>query len=108
MWKEPRQLLCVWHLLKANWLWVWQATHEILKEDRPHLQALFHALVYAKSETEYEEAKEALEEDEIVAKYPQYLTHLKRRYFLRHEQWTASCTASTSIAAVVQLPVVPR
>ena len=69
---------------------MWQATHEILKEDRPHLQALFHAMVYAESETEYEEAKEALEEDEVVARYPQYLRHLERRYFPRHEEWSIS------------------
>ena len=25
VWPVPRQLLCVWHLLKAHWLWVWQA-----------------------------------------------------------------------------------
>ena len=72
----PRQLLCVWHLLKAHWLWVWQATHEITKDDRPHLQDLFKALVYAESDAEYDEAKAALEEDEIVAKYLQYLRHL--------------------------------
>ena len=59
-------------------------------KDRPHLQALFHAMVYAESETEYEEAKEALEEDEVVARYPQYLRHLERRYFPRHEEWSLS------------------
>ena len=59
-------------------------------DDRPHLQGLFKALVYAESDAEYDEAKAALEEDEIVAKYPQYLRHLERRYFPRHEEWSIS------------------
>ena len=118
MWPVPRQLLCVWHLLKAHWLWVWQATHEITMDDRPHLQDLFKALVYAESDAEYDEAKAALEEDEIVAKYPQYLRHLERRYFPRHEEWSLSVryrdqlpthgNNTSNIVAVELLPVAGR
>ena len=74
-------------LLQALWRWLFNASNNIRKIDRPHLLNIFKELMYAKSSLEYQIAKEKILSDETVEQYPKYLNHLERSYFSRHEKW---------------------
>ena len=90
VWPNAKLLLCTWHVLNALWRWLWDRKHEITKEDRPHLLKMFCALLYAKTETEYDIKKEILLCDETCLKYPNYIKHLEKSYFKRKESWAIS------------------
>ena len=67
--------------------WLSKADHEILREDRQELFRLFRGTMYAKPEGEFKVCQLKLESSDVVAKYPQYLTHLKKSYGHRIETW---------------------
>ena len=90
VWPDAILLLCVWHVLNAVWRWLWQGSHQIQKDDRPHLLKTFRSLLYSKSEAEYIIKKEELVTDEICLKYPHYIGHLEDSYFERKNAWAIS------------------
>ena len=90
VWPDAILLLCVWHVLNAMWRWLWQGSHQIQKDDRPHLLKTFRSLLYSKSEAEYIIKKEELVTDEICLKYPHYIGHLEDSYFERKNAWAIS------------------
>ena len=65
--------------------WLSKADHEILREDRQELFRLFRGTMYAKTEGEFKVCQLKLESSDVAAKYPQYLTHLKKSYGHRIE-----------------------
>ena len=90
VWPDAKLLLCVWHVLNAVWRWLWDGTHQIKKEDRPHLLKKFRSIVYAKSEAEYIIRKGELLYDGICLRYPHYTKHLVDSYFNRKHAWAIS------------------
>ena len=90
VWPESRTLLCHFHLLQANWRWLWSSEHEVQHCHRRHLLLLFRSVVYAKTSTKYAEARQKLLEDDVMNQYPRYIDHLDKTYFERYEAW-ASC-----------------
>ena len=54
VWPQSQHLLCSWHCCNAIWKWIWQASHGVRKEDRPPLYRLFHDLLYAQTDAEYD------------------------------------------------------
>ncbi|KAF0683893.1 Uncharacterized protein FWK35_00034858, partial [Aphis craccivora] len=43
-------LLCIFHVLKAMWRWLWDSKHDIANQDRKHLMKLFRSIAYADNE----------------------------------------------------------
>ena len=54
---------------------------------RQHLYGLFKSVIYAETESEFQNCQTKLEKDEIAAKYPEYLRHLAKAYGNREETW---------------------
>lgn len=46
---ESYLLPCIFHVCQAMWRWLWQSTHNILKDDRKHLITRFRRVLYATS-----------------------------------------------------------
>jgi hypothetical protein len=87
---DAKLLLCIWHVLNEVWRWLWKGTHQIKKEDRPHLLKKFRSILYAKSETEYSIRIDELLSDGICLRYPSYTKHLTESYFNRKLAWAIS------------------
>ena len=81
-------LLCTFHVLQAQWNWLWEASHGVLKPDRPVLLNLFRAVLYAESETELSECLELMFSNKVCLKYPQYQAHLMRDTFPKMKAWS--------------------
>ena len=90
VWPKATFLLCVWHVLTAVWRWLWNAKHQIRKDDRASLFKMFRAVLYAQTEDDYENKKELLLNDDLCVSYPSYIRHLQIAYFNRKETWTIS------------------
>ena len=78
-------LLCVFHLLQANWRYLWEAKHAIRKEHRPHLLGLVKSMVYASNSDELQVKYNTLTNDETAVKYTEYLSHLAGLFDRRNE-----------------------
>ena len=89
-WPDSTFLLCTWHVLNAVWRWLWDAKHQIIKNDRKILLEKFRSLLYAKSEQEYLEKKEVLLTNETCEKYSAFIKHLESSYFDRKDTWAIS------------------
>ena len=57
-WPSSVLLLCQFHVLQA--LWMWDAKHDINKQDRPVLLRLFRRVLYSETESELSENLEEL------------------------------------------------
>ena len=88
VWPETKQLLCDWHVQQAVWRWLWKLENGIEHEDRPILMKLFQALVYASTSEAYENAKEALFEDEVCLSNKNFLSYIIQNYCNRPEIWS--------------------
>ena len=93
IWPNVTLLLCVFHLLQALWRWEWNSDRKIDKHDRPTLFNLFKNLLYAKTDSEYVDAKNNLFGDPTVDKYPQFVKHLNEDILPRKDEW-AMCVRS--------------
>ena len=51
------------------------------------MYGLFKSVIYAETESEFQNCQTKLEKDEIAAKYPEYLRHLAKAYGNRVETW---------------------
>ena len=88
VWPLAERLLCHFHLLQAQWTWLWSAKHGVQKEDKAELLKLFRKVVYARSEEELQDRLEELYSDPVALKYPQYQLHLKRDTLPRIDRWS--------------------
>tara|TARA_B110000881_G_scaffold93064_1_gene81633 strand:+ start:432 stop:1049 length:618 start_codon:yes stop_codon:yes gene_type:complete len=52
-------LLCVFHILQATWRWLWNASHKVPLQDRPHHLTHMKRMIYAESEEEVSSYYEA-------------------------------------------------
>ena len=61
--------------------------HGIPQKHRAHLFHLFRSLVYSKSTSDFELAREKFMEDDILNAYPNFEDHITRTYLHRIEAW---------------------
>ena len=80
----------IFHLLQVLWRWEWKSDNRIGKFDRPTLFNLFKALVYAKTEEEYNTVGKDLLQNATVAKYPQFPRHVQNDILTRKAEWAVS------------------
>ena len=88
VWPQAELLLCQFHLLQAQWTWIWSAKHGVDKEDKAELLHLFRSVVYARSEGELQDKLEELYSAPVIQKYPQYQKHLMQNTLPRIERWS--------------------
>ena len=74
-------------MLQAVWRWIYAAIHQIEKPDKPPLLHMFRRMLYARTKSDFDEAKQKFETDPLVLKYPQYVDHIEKAYFSRIEKW---------------------
>ena len=87
-WGSSELLLCIFHILQAQWNWLWDGKHGVEKDDRPVLLNLFRNVLYAEGEAELAVQLEMLYADPVCNKYPQYQAHLMRDTFPKMEAWS--------------------
>ena len=63
-------------MLQALWRWLWDAKHQIPKDDRPYLLHMFKDMLYADSVDSLQARCGLTIADAISAKYPNYATHI--------------------------------
>ena len=86
-WSLAELLLCIFHILQAQWNWLWEAKHGVEKDDRPVLLNLFRNVLYAQSDDELTVQLVRLYADPVYKKYPQYKNHLIEDTFPKMEAW---------------------
>ena len=96
-WPGAVLLLCVFHVLKALWTWIWEAKHKIEHKDRQILLILFRNVLYTETETELSEKLEEIYADATVNKYPQFHHHLQKRTFPKIKAWSVQRRISESL-----------
>ena len=89
-WPSAELLLCIFHILQAQWNWLWEAKHGVEKHDRPILLNLFRNVLYAESEDDMSNQLEMMYADPVCNKYPQYQAHLMRDTFPKMNAWSLS------------------
>ena len=67
-WPSAELLLCIFHVLQAQWNWLWDGKHAVEKKDKPVLLNKFKQVVYAESETELSDKLEELYADAVCIK----------------------------------------
>lgn len=86
VWRGSILLLCIFHVAQAVWRWLWDARHEIAKDDRQKLMSDFLALLRCTSREEAPLLYEKCCDAEVSKKYPNYLAYLKK-YWDRKLDW---------------------
>ncbi|KAH7981277.1 hypothetical protein HPB49_022884 [Dermacentor silvarum] len=82
VWPSATQLLCIFHVLQAEWRWLLAAHNKIAKDDRRHLMASFQKILYAKDDGELQAAKAYLH----ALPHPSYVQRVET--FLQREcEW---------------------
>ena len=87
-WGHAELLLCTFHILQAQWNWLWDARHGVPKQDRPVLLRLFRDVLYAECEEELSNKLELLYADPVYNRHPQYQEHLDKDTFPKMEAWS--------------------
>jgi hypothetical protein len=90
VWPSAELLLCTFHILQAQWNWLWDGKHSVEKQDRPVLLNLFKRVLYAEDDGELSERLEDMYADPICLKYPQYQSHLMVDTFPKMKAWSLS------------------
>ena len=89
-WPESVLLLCIFHVLQAQWTWLWDGKHYIAHADRAALLQLFRRVLYAETEDELSVRLEEMYADPILHQYPQYQKHLIKDTFPKMCAWSIS------------------
>ncbi|XP_070382506.1 uncharacterized protein [Dermacentor albipictus] len=82
VWPSATQLLCIFHVLQAEWRWLLAAHNKIPKDDRRHLMASFQKILYAKDEGDLQAAKACLH----ALPYPSYVQRVEA-FLQREHEW---------------------
>ena len=96
-WSYAVLLLCIFHVLQAQWTWLWDSNHGIAKDDRPHLLKLFRNVVYAESEPKLDDCLKILYADPIFQKYPLFKLHLERDTLPKKDAWSLAHRISAKL-----------
>ena len=86
-WPQAVLLLCIFHVLQAQWSWIWEGKHCIAHEDRKVLIQLFRKVLYADTPDQLADRLEDLYSSPVVFKYPQYQKHLIKNTFPKISAW---------------------
>ena len=89
-WPHSVLLLCIFHVLKAVWAWLWDSKHNIAAPDRVLLINLFRQVLYAENEADLSDRLEEMYADPTVLKYPQFQKHLIKDTFPKMKAWSLS------------------
>ena len=93
----------VFHLLQANWRYLWDAKNKIAKEHRPHLLGLLKAMVYAETEEELlERYEQEPKKDPIALGYPCCVQYLDNIYE-RRKAWQSVCVRICQSEEITQI-----
>ena len=87
VWKSTTPLLCTFHFLQRRWTWLHDAkngTHN--KEHRSICLNVVKDMVYAENESTLEQKYKNYTGNEIVKKYPQYISHIQSLW-PRRKEW---------------------
>ena len=76
-WPSTTLLLCTFHFLQRRWTWLWEGKNSIRKEHRKLLIDQVKDMVYAQSETTLLELYSSFKSNDVVQKYPHFITHMK-------------------------------
>ena len=83
-------LLCIFHVLKAVWTWLWDSKHSIATSDRAVLINVFRQVLYAENESDLADRLEEMYSDPTVLKYPQFQKHLMKDTLPKMKAWSIS------------------
>ena len=87
-WGQSVLLLCTFHVLQAQWRWLWDQKHNIKHSDRAHLLHLLRKVMYAETPWELSNTLEELYADEVVHLYPQFIKHLLKDSLPKLKAWS--------------------
>ena len=87
VWPQSVLLLCIFHVLQAQWTWLWDAKHCIAHADKATLLNLFRKVLYSETDGELSDRLEDLYADPVILKYPQYQKHLMKDTFPKMRSW---------------------
>ena len=73
-------VLCIFHLLQQVWRWLHDINDGIALEDRSHILLGFRCALYAESKDEFHSQFKRLLEDDVVSKYPNFITYISAVY----------------------------
>ena len=88
VWPNSVLLLCIFHVLQAQWTWLWDAKHGIAQTDKPDLLLMFRRVLYAETEEELSDRLEEMYADATMNMYPQYQKHLVKDTFPKLKSWS--------------------
>lgn len=71
VWPESKTRLCLFHVQQSVWRWLWDAKHNILKQDRKLLMHSFQQLVHATNVSDVSNAYVQEIGSSLWGKYPQ-------------------------------------
>ena len=89
-WPMAYLLLCIFHLLQSTWRWLWDAKHQIPKNDRPSLLKSFRDLIYAPTTQDRKKAEQTFLCDPTVNDHPNYKKHIENSLLPRVTEWAIS------------------
>lgn len=87
VWPLMVLLLCHFHILQANWQWIYSAQNHIEKNDKPKLLQMMRKLVYCETEIDFAEAQTEMEENPTFQKYPNYEARMEI-ILERKDEWS--------------------
>ena len=93
-WIEAILLMCIFHVLQAQWTWLWCAKHGIHSNDKVYLLNLFRKVLYAETEDELSKKMTAMMQDPVLLTYPQYKSHLDQDTFPKLDAWSLARRSS--------------
>lgn len=73
-------VLCIFHLLQQVWRWLHDINYGIALENRSHILLGFRCALYAESKDEFHYQFKRLLEDDVVSKYPNFITYVSAVY----------------------------
>ena len=86
IWPLSLQTLCLFHVPRANWRWLWDSSNNITKADRPALMAEFQRIMLATDVIEAEQQFVIGKTSKLAKKYPQWKGRIET-YWSRKERW---------------------
>ena len=82
-----KTLLCIFHVLKAVWTWLREASHGVVdRHHRQELYFLFKALVYATNEQDLNERYGVLHSSQTALKYCKFTKYVEDMWKIK-DQW---------------------
>ena len=93
-WAGAILLLCIFHVLQAQWTWLWKSRHGIHPNHKAHLLNLFRNVLFADNEEDLSKREEEMFNDSVMLSYPQYRAHLDQDTFPKIEAWSLAKRAS--------------